>query len=139
MTDIMPVKELETAVQIRVQQANQLMHAIVASPVVVEMKTTQKLAQELAQELAQARRQERKASATRENIIITLLTYILQERERVEEWVGDLYEMREQWQRQGLTPRVINLLTSGVALQLILAQFLCMIYDWFFTRYWGRP
>src|SRR5713101_6408958 len=43
--------------------------------------------------------QARKLSAARQNTIIMLLSRFLHERARTE-WVGDLYETREQWQKQ---------------------------------------
>ena len=82
--------------------------------------------------------QTRTLSTARKNRIITVLVCFLHERARIE-WIGDLYEMRSQWQEQGLSPWVINLRMSAVALQLFLAQLYCTVYDWFFTKYWGRP
>jgi hypothetical protein len=83
--------------------------------------------------------QTRKLSPTQKNIILTLLSRFLQERACIEEWVGDLCEMRGQWQKQGLTPWGINLRTLGVALHLLFAQGRCMVYDRVFARSWRKP
>jgi hypothetical protein len=80
----------------------------------------------------------RRLPAVRKNTIITLLSRFLQER-ACSEWVGDLYEIRTQWQKQGLTPWGINLRTLGVALHLLFAQSRCIVYDRIFARYWGKP
>jgi|SRR5215472_3360737 len=82
--------------------------------------------------------QTQRLSAARQNTIIMLLSRFLHERARIE-WIGDLCEMRKQWQKQGLTRWGINLRTSGVALHLLLAQSRCTVYDWVFARYWRKP
>jgi hypothetical protein len=78
-----------------------------------------------------------KSSVTQGNPCITVLFRFLDERERVE-WIGDLYEMRRQWQGQGLSPWIIHFRTSRIALQLLRARVHCMVYDRIFARYWEK-
>jgi hypothetical protein len=112
------------------EQWNLVLRELEQQPEWVQLKSQQQLGQ-VQQEETQ------KWSAARQNTIIMLLSRFLQERVRIE-WVGDLYEMREEWQKQGLTRWSINLRTSGVALHLLLAQSRCIVYDRVFARYWGK-
>jgi hypothetical protein len=75
---------------------------------------------------------------TRDNPLITLLSYFLNERERIE-WRNHLDEMRKRWQDQELSLWLIYFRTSYMTLGFLWAWIHCRVIDYILARYWGKP
>jgi hypothetical protein len=73
----------------------------------------------------------------RKNPLITLLFYLLCERDRIE-WSGHFDEARERWQGQGLSPWIIRYKTSRMLLSFLRARVRCLVDDRIFARYWEK-
>ena len=70
---------------------------------------------------------------------LSSLTHFLPERWR-EEWIGDFYEARSQWQQpqQGFSRLSIRMRALGWVIQLVVGLVRCKFYDAVFAKYYEK-